>query len=633
MTLRAEYINLVEQAQLLCREHGASLLYLTLFGSTLYGTESAGKSDVDVRGIFLPSLESLALNKISKSLHFSTGDGERRNMPSDVDIDLWSVQHWLLKLLPAGDTGALDVLFSPSHEACTLFRHPALDVVFANPLRLMDTGKGRAYAEYSLGQAKKYGIKGSRIGALKAVRNWLRQHCPEPSGHDRLGDYIDSLAEACATNRFCSVETVQGERALQLCGKLHVSTVRMSELIRRVEADMQRYGARAEEAERNEGLDFKALSHALRALDQMEELLQTGKIAFPLKSRKELVAVKEGKYPWRELESRILQRLEAVDVLLEQSAFAGTYDAGLAEKCILTCYGLAPAARSGPVPNVHASHFAEGFSVPAATCAAIQQKLAAAEEQHQIKVLYAVESGSRGWGFASEDSDFDVRFIYVHEPEWYLGVAPEERRDVLELGIENTPVGELDINGWELRKALKLFRLSNPPLLEWLSSPLVYQETGLLAARLRALAPSATSPVRMWHHYRSLMEKSRARYWDKKPSIKAWFYILRPLLAMRWIELGKGVPPMRFDLLMDGVIADLALRGELESLVAVKRFGCEQDDFASPPLTAALVSQELDRLENEPPVCVTEQKKADLDALFKAVLAEAWPGKLYGEVL
>jgi hypothetical protein len=340
--LRVEPVALVEQAQTLCREHGASLLFLTLFGSTLYGTESPGKSDVDAHGIFLPSPESLALNKAPKSLRFSTGDSRRRNMAGDVDIDLWSMQHWLLKLLPAGDTGALDVLFSPSHEACTLYRHPALDAVFANPLRLMDAAKGRAYAEYSLGQAKKYGIKGSRLGALKTVRNWLRQHCPQPSENERLGDYLDSLSEACATNRFCSVEIVHGEKALQLCGKLHVSTVRMPELVRRVEADMQRCGARAEEAERNEGLDFKALSHALRALGQMEELFQTGKIVFPLKNRKELIAVKEGKYPWRELEARIVQRLEAVDAMREQSVCAGSHDAGFAEECILACYRSAP---------------------------------------------------------------------------------------------------------------------------------------------------------------------------------------------------------------------------------------------------------------------------------------------------
>ena len=340
MAMRVEYADLVRQAQTLCHEQGASLLFLTLFGSTLYGTELPGKSDVDVRGIFLPSLESLMMNKHSKSLHFSSGCDERRNMAGDVDIDLWSAQHWLLKLLPGGDTGALDLLFSPSHAACTLYRRPELDAVFSNPLRLMDIGKGRAYAEYSLGQAKKYGIKGSRIGALKTVRDWLRRHCPDPTGNERLGDYLDALAKECAASQFCSVETIQGEKALQLCGKRHMSTVRMPELIRRVEADMLRYGARAEEAQRNEGLDFKALSHALRALEQMEELLQTGKIIFPLKNRKELIDVKEGKYSWRKLEPRILQRLETVDAMREQSAFAGMYDAGFAEECIRACYNI-----------------------------------------------------------------------------------------------------------------------------------------------------------------------------------------------------------------------------------------------------------------------------------------------------
>ncbi|MDR1489191.1 MAG: nucleotidyltransferase domain-containing protein [Desulfovibrio sp.] len=613
---------LIEQAQTLCREHGASLLFLTLFGSTLYGTETPGKSDVDVRGIFLPSPESLALNKAPKSLHFSTGNNERRNLAGDVDIDLWSAQHWLLKLLPSGDTGALDVLFAPSHASRTLYRHPALDEVFANPLRLMDTGKGRAYAEYSLGQAKKYGIKGSRVGALRTVRVWLQEHCPEPHSNERLGDYLDALAASCADDRFCSIVAVQEERALQLCGKLHMGTIRMEELARRVEADMRRYGARAEDAERNEGLDFKALSHALRALDQMEELLQTGRIVFPLRNREELIAVKEGRYPWRDVEPRILERLAAVDALRENAPFTGAYDAAFAETCLLACY---EGGKTPPAASTCATRFVEGFSVPAATVAAIQAKLDAIEREHNVKVLYAVESGSRGWGFASEDSDFDVRFIYACKPEWYLGVAPEERRDVLELGIEMTPVGELDINGWELRKALKLFRLSNPPLLEWLSSPLVYREAGPLATLLRNAAPSCTSPVRTWHHYRSLMKKSRARYWEKKASVKAWFYLLRPLFAMRWIELGKGVPPMRFDLLMDGVVADATLRQELDALAEAKRRGGEQDGFTPPPLTEAFVCGEWDRLEREIPTLAVERQKADLDDVFKTVLAAAWP--------
>ena len=613
---------LLEQAQALCDEHGATLLFLTLFGSTLYGTATPGKSDMDVRGIFLPSRESLALNRAPKSLHFSTGNNERRNLAGDVDIDLWSVQHWLLKLLPAGDTGALDVLFSPSHEACTLYRDPILDNVFTNSLRLMDTGNGRAYAEYSLGQAKKYGIKGSRVGALKAVRSWLQTHCPNPHPDLRLSEYLDDLAASCTDDRFCSVVTVHDDRALQLCGKLHMSSIRMEEFIRRVEVDMSRYGARAEEAERNQGLDFKALSHALRALDQMEELLQTGKIIFPLSTRERLIAVKEGRYSWREVEPQILERLAAVDALRGSAPFAEAHEVAFAEACVMACYETP--STSHPTVPIYEPRFTEGFSVPADTLSAIQAKLAVAEKEHGVKILYAVESGSRGWGFASEDSDFDVRFIYVHEPEWYLGVAPEEKRDVLELGIEMTSVGELDINGWELRKALKLFRLSNPPLLEWLSSPLIYREHGPLAAQLRTMALPCTSPIRTWHHYRSLMEKSRSRYWEKKPSIKAWFYMLRPLLAMRWIEQGLGVPPMRFDLLMDGVITDEALRQELDTLVEAKRQGDEKDEFIPPFLVNAFATAEWERLQQGAPPLASEQQKADLDTLFREALMEAW---------
>ena len=274
---------------------------------------------------------------------------------------------------------------------------------------------------------------------------------------------------------------------------------------------------------------------------------------------------------------------------------------------------------------VCATRFTDDFSIPAETLAVIQARLDAAEREHNVKILYAVESGSRGWGFASEDSDFDVRFIYVHEPGWYLGVASEEKRDVLELGIEITPSGELDINGWELRKALKLFRLSNPPLLEWLSSPIVYREVGPLASLLRNAASTCTSPMRTWHHYRNLMEKSRARYWEKSPSIKAWFYLLRPLLAMRWIAQGRGVPPMRFDLLMDGVIADAALRNELNTLVETKRRGGEKDGFTPPPLTAAFVDSEWDRMKRETPILPAEQQKADLDVVFKETLEASCP--------
>jgi predicted nucleotidyltransferase len=110
-------------------------------------------------------------------------------------------------------------------------------------------------------------------------------------------------------------------------------------------------------------------------------------------------------------------------------------------------------------------------------------------------------------------------------------------------------------------------------------------------------------------------------------SFKVWFYILRPLLAMRWIQEGKGVPPMRFDMLMDGVITDAALRCELDALVEAKGRGGEKDGFTPPPRTAAFVRCEWEQLEQKTPTLAVEQKNADLDEIFRSTLAAAWPDR------
>ena len=112
--------------------------------------------------------------------------------------------------------------------------------------------------------------------------------------------------------------------------------------------------------------------------------------------------------------------------------------------------------------------------IPAPARTEIQSRLRRAETEHEVRVLLAIESGSRAWGFASPDSDFDARFIYVNRMDWYLSIGLEEQRDVIEYPI----VDEMDINGWDLRKALRLFRGSNPGFVEWIQSPIVYESRG-----------------------------------------------------------------------------------------------------------------------------------------------------------
>jgi uncharacterized protein len=187
------------------------------------------------------------------------------------------------------------------------------------------------------------------------------------------------------------------------------------------------------------------------------------------------------------------------------------------------------------------------------------------EAEYDVKVLFACESGSRGWGFASPDSDYDVRFIYVNRLSWYLTVEPG--RDVIEQAIS----GDLDVNGWDLRKTLQLLRQSNPTLLEWLRSPIVYREEADTVARLRALAEDGFSAVRGYHHYVSMAKKNfREHLRGEEVRYKKYLYVLRPLLAARWIRDGRGVPPMRFAALAEAMLDDRALLDEINRLLEVK---------------------------------------------------------------
>ena len=595
--------KILQVARELCAREGSRLLYLSLFGSELYGT-STGSSDTDVRGVFLSSPESLILKKDRKSLHYSTGDNVHRNCGDDIDIDLWSLGNWTLNLLPAGDTGALDLLFSVSHPECVIFRDPLLDPVFENPLKFLDLANNRAYAQYSLSQAKKYGIKGSRLGVIKSVHKWLEGQ--EAEGW--LGPYIPAIVADCGHESHCFAKDVDGVPALVLCGKVHLGSTSLEEFRNRVRHDMDRYGSRAREAEQNQNLDFKALSHALRALDQMEELLLTGKIRFPLATREKLLAVKRGDVPWPELEGLILARLAEVERLHASLAKKSAFDAPFAEKFLLSCYGFSRPPDAGEAAAV------------------IGRELAAIEASRNVRILFAAEAGSRAWGFSSMDSDYDVRFIYVHEPDWYLGATPELERDVIEKSVHVHDVGELDMSGWELRKALKIFRAGNPQIAEWLLSPVIYIDSGPLARLLRNGLDSGLSRGGMWHHYRGLLNSARKRMGSGNHSAKTLLYGVRPLLIMLWLERGLGVPPVRLEQLVERLVDDPELARDIRQLVERKKSALEQDNHAAGQKILEWLEKEEKRIEEVCPAQDWTRKKPDIDAIFRTTLREAFPG-------
>lgn len=166
----------------------------------------------------------------------------------------------------------------------------------------------------------------------------------------------------------------------------------------------------------------------------------------------------------------------------------------------------------------------------------IQEKLREIEQREECRILLAVESGSRAWGFASPDSDYDVRFIYVRPEKAYLRL--DRARDVIEVPIND----ELDINGWDIDKTLRLLHKSNPTVFEWFSSPIIYQ-TSAFADQFRPIMQKYfSSKAGLWHYLHMAEGNYRDYLRGEMVRAKKYFYVLRPILACKWI-LEKGTPP------------------------------------------------------------------------------------------
>ncbi|MBL8553188.1 MAG: nucleotidyltransferase domain-containing protein [Phenylobacterium sp.] len=194
------------------------------------------------------------------------------------------------------------------------------------------------------------------------------------------------------------------------------------------------------------------------------------------------------------------------------------------------------------------------------------RRLDAIAREDGVRIVAAVESGSRAWGFPSPDSDYDVRFIYVRPIDDYLRLSPV--RDVIERPIE----GLWDVNGWDIRKALQLLCRGNAVVVEWLRSPLVYSEVGETAERMRALAARYGDADAAVRHYYGLLRGAWRREFEGREGVrlKKYFYVIRAAAALAWVRKHRAVPPMALPQLLDGGVVDGPLRGRIDELMVAK---------------------------------------------------------------
>lgn len=243
----------------------------------------------------------------------------------------------------------------------------------------------------------------------------------------------------------------------------------------------------------------------------------------------------------------------------------------------------------------------------------IKEKLSQIEQRENIRILYACESGSRAWGFASSDSDYDVRFVFVRPVEDYLRV--KELPDYIDAELNEV----YDINGWDLKKFCKQLYKSNPVIFEWVDSPIVYR-TSKEWEKVKANMQDFVLQVEMIHHYRGMAKSNvRSNFATSEVVLKKYLYVLRPVLACVWIMQKHTVPPTEFSKLVEEVLPE-ELKALVDELLAVKMKSGEKEKGARIPQIDLFIESKLNEATVFPVTDEVQENYEKLDKLFLEIV-------------
>lgn len=248
----------------------------------------------------------------------------------------------------------------------------------------------------------------------------------------------------------------------------------------------------------------------------------------------------------------------------------------------------------------------------------IKKYLSGLEKNKGIKILLACEKGSRAWGFPSPDSDFDVRVIYKHDKDWYLGLT--EEKDTIEYFLENN---EIDISGWDLRKALRLLAKSNPPLLERIQSPIIYKADKEFLTGINSVAKKTYSRIATIHHYLSMAKKAFEEVTNEEEyKLKKFFYALRASVACLWILEKEEIPPIEFGKMLNGLDLPANIKIRIGELIEKKSTISETYRHKGETVLIEFMKASIERAENESQsLPASKGKMIDLNDFFLKTLA------------
>jgi len=311
---------------------GREIIVLMKFGSHLYGTNTPD-SDLDYKGVFLPSKEEVILQKVPQQITYSTGERHGKNTKDDVDVEMFSL-HRFIEEACEGQTAALDMLHAPDNMI--VGNTDKWSYITANKEKFYHKDLD-AFVHYARKQASKYGIKGSRLDALSKVIEYLNTR----PNDEKLSAVWNCLPLGEHINQYPSAGLNANERyrMYEVCERKFQETVKVSYIKNSLSLVYKGYGSRAIAAKNNENIDWKALSHALRAAFQLEELYTTGNIVFPLKTAYFLRQVKNGELDYlTEVAPFIEEKMDKIELLSKKSNFPENPDFKFWKDFILETY-------------------------------------------------------------------------------------------------------------------------------------------------------------------------------------------------------------------------------------------------------------------------------------------------------
>jgi predicted nucleotidyltransferase len=313
------------------------------FGSHLYGTNTP-ESDLDYKSVFVPSGRDILLGRVQDTIVTNTkSDNESKNSAEDIDNEQYSLQKFL-KLLSQGQTVTLDMLFAP--DDMIIIQNPSLfwvwKLIRVNKHRLI-TKKSQSFIGYCRQQANKYGIRGSRMKEAENAKIFFEKKLKDFHAVTTVGTFHDELVELVKDASHSEIVEIANPNGMVIkhfscAGRKVPYTVSIKEAVNIYRNLYDKYGERAQKAKNNDGIDWKAMSHAIRVATEAIELAETGSITFPLLNRDYVLSVKKGERPFDEVSEYITDLLEGVEETFAKSSLREEPDYEWIDALVMSVY-------------------------------------------------------------------------------------------------------------------------------------------------------------------------------------------------------------------------------------------------------------------------------------------------------